>query len=157
MTLDQALYHMGHKSKISIEEAASKMGVGINHLYRMLNPNDAGANLPARLLVPAMRAFNDYTPLRVILRDCGLIAFRPPRGDANSAQELHEYQHAYAKLLTALHEFIANPEYEKGQKVISALIEHMENTASWRYKVQKDLEELNRIDDSDFPEWKNEF
>lgn len=141
-TLDEALYLMGHDSKVSFVEAATRMGISHNTLYRKLSPTDAGANLHVRELVPAMRAFENYLPLQVMARDCGLLLIRPPRGRASNAQELAEYQMSFARVFQALARFIDSPTRELGNKVIEELWQHMKDTAAWKKRCEKDLNQM---------------
>lgn len=141
-TLDEALYIMGHESKVSFMEAATRMGISHNTLYRKLSPNDAGANLQVRELVPAMRAFENFLPLKVLGRDSGCLVFRPPRGRASNAQELAEYQMHFAKVFQALAAFIDQPTKENYTEVIERLWDHLKETASWKVRCEKDMNQL---------------
>jgi len=142
LTLDEALYRMGHESRVSIAEAADIMGVSHNYLYRMLCPTDSGANFPVRKLVPAMRAFRNYLPLKVIARDCGFMCFRAPKGTARNALELSEYQIRFTKMIQLIIRYLDNPTYELGQEIIQRLWDHIEETASWKARCEKDSRQM---------------
>lgn len=146
LTIDDALYIMGHQGKVSVAEAADMMGVSHNYLYRMLSPTDSGANFPVRKLVPAMRAFQNYLPLKVIARDCGFMVFKAPRGVARNAVELTEYQIRFSRLVQLILKYLDQPTYELGQEVLAKLLEHLEDTANWKARVQGDVRQLT-IDD----------
>ena len=146
ITIDEALYIMGHQGKVSIAEAADMMGVSHNYLYRMLSPTDSGANFPVRKLVPAMRAFQNYLPLKVIARDCGFMVFKAPRGVARNAVELTEYQVRFARLVQMILQFLDTGDFELGQQIIEKLGEHLNDTANWKARVKQNVRQLT-IDD----------
>jgi hypothetical protein len=141
-TLQEALYEMLHRSRINIDELADQMGVSKNYLYRSVIEGPSGCNFPIRLLVPAMKATKNYLPLKVINRDCGFLAIRPPRGNADRAVELSEYQLQFAKLLQVLISFFNDPSSVTLDHAVSALGEHMEQTACMEKKCMCNVNQM---------------
>lgn len=138
----EALYETFHRSRKHPKEIADQVGVSYSYLARaVLGDNPSGCNFPIRLLVPLMRAAGNYSALKVIARECGFLLVKPPRGN-NHRQELYEYQGNFARLLQVLTRFLNYPDRESGRKVIEALADHMEQTSSWKYRCEKNVNQL---------------
>ncbi len=142
LSMDEALYLMGHKSKVSIKDAAEKMGMGKSLLYRMLNSFDKSAHFPATLLTPAMQTFKNVTPLKVLAQRLGYLLVKPKRGNANKAKTLADYQLEFSKLMQQLLAFFAKQSTELSTTVFHMLDEHMESTAHLKASCERNSDQL---------------
>ena len=141
-SLDEALYVMAHNSQVSIREASEAIGVKSPYLYRMLNPYDSGANLPAPWLIKAMQSFKNILPFRVQANYLGFLIVKPPFGRASKARSLSEFQLQFSKLIQTLIDFSNHPLKDTRRGVLDLLREHMETTAHLRARCEKDLNQM---------------
>lgn len=147
LTIREALHETFHRSKKRPQDIADEMGVSYNYLARAVLEGPSGCNFPIRFLVPLMKTTGNYSALKVLARQCGMLILRTPRGGREL--QIHEYQIRFGQLTSLLLEFFANPKSETYHRLIEALTEHMEDTAQWKHRVENHSDQI----EIEFREW----
>jgi len=107
-TLEHAIHEMVHHGEHEIDELADLLSWSESSLYRAANPYDEGANFPAKKLIPAMRAQNNFAPLFHLNQRLGFVAFPiPKRVGCMQPDELAELQTAQAAAVHAMYKFLS--------------------------------------------------
>ncbi len=141
--IKDVLYSTVHESTKTVKIIADEIGISSNYLYRAALPDDeSGVKFPTQLLIPLMRATNDYSLLKHIAKICGYLTVKMPLLTAEKKDELDivdDYQDATIKVLKALKLFFNHPTSVNYTEVDKALLDVMEKSASAQKYCEKRL------------------
>jgi Na+/phosphate symporter len=127
------LYNTIHRNKKGIEQIADEIGVSSNSLYRYCIEGESGSEMPARRLVPLMKATNNYELLKHIAYLCGFVCIKMPRFLKVKNDELElisDYQETTIRATRELRSFFDNPNAANYDKVSKALREVIEKSVT---------------------------
>jgi len=127
------LYNTIHRNRKTIDQIADEIGVSSNSLYRYCIEGESGSEMPARRLVPLMKATGNYELLKHIAYLCGFVCIKMPKFIKVKTDEfevINEYQEVTVKATRELKTFFDNPNTETYEKVSRALREVIEKSVS---------------------------
>jgi len=123
------LYNTIHRNKKSIDQIADEIGVSSNSLYRYCIEGESGSEMPARRLVPLMKATENFELLKHLAYLCGFVCIKMPKYlkvKTDEFEVLNEYQQTTINATKELKSFFDNPisaNYEKVSKALREVIE----------------------------------
>lgn len=77
-TLGEALYCLARHSKVALKAIAEAIGKTPTYLANATNPDLDTVQFQAAVLVPAMKAADNYTPLHFLAHQCGFFLLPMP-------------------------------------------------------------------------------
>ncbi len=135
-SLKDILYLALHSSKKSASEIADQLGVSENYLYRSVMPTESGVKFPVELLIPFMRATENFQPLRHIAHRSGFFLFKPVSPSKVKPRDiLTGYQQSYLELVKNLQDFFEKPSNK--QAILDQLDRFQEYTATLKYFLSR--------------------
>ena len=127
------LYNTIHRNKKSINQIADEIGVSSNSLYRYCIEGESGSEMPARRLVPLMKAAENFELLKHIAYLCGFVCIKMPKYlkvKTDEFEVINEYQDVTVKAASELKTFFDNPNSANYDKVSKALREVIEKSVT---------------------------
>jgi len=152
-TLIEILHETFHRSKKTPYEIAEEMGEDYNYLCRSVLSTPSGVNFPIKWLIPLMKITKNYNVLHRIANICGFLLVKVPKGVAkfkDTDRQVNEYQKHFAESISALLDFINNPNTKTYDVVNIKLLDHLSETVYWRKRCEKGL--LNQSELFEEPE-----
>jgi len=105
-TLAKKVYLTVHKTNLSVEELADRLGCSASLLYKAANPDDP-VDLKLGWLIPLMEVTRNHAILHHLANRLGYVAVRVPRSKKMKPAEIAEHQAALVEHVTALIRFTA--------------------------------------------------
>ena len=140
------------RNKKTVDQIADEVGRCSNSLYRYGIEGESGSEMPVSLLVPVMKATNNYSILKYIAQLCGFILVKIPRALSNKKDEIeivNDYQTVTLNSLKNLKDFLSNPTQEKYTLLNNSLIEVMEHCSANQKYAEKKLSGQLEMDYAD--------
>ncbi len=131
--LKTILYNTIHRNTKTIDDIADEIGVSSNSLYRYCIEGESGSEMPARRLVPLMKATGNFELLKHMAYLCGFVCIKMPKYLKVKADEfelINEYQESTVKAARLLKLFFDNPNDKNYNNVSVALREVIEKSVT---------------------------
>jgi len=141
-TIQEALDITREESGVRISDAAAQIGMPVSTLSRKMSMHDDGAHVNAHELTPIMNAFQNWTPLQTLCRINGGMFIKAPKGKAKETLSTAEYQQRFSSLLSLLLKFHESPSMDLYLKLDKQLQKHMQDTATIRLNIQKNINQI---------------
>ena len=144
-TLKHIIYETIHRGKTPVAELADHLGIGTNHLYRMGNPTDDQARIPADLLLPLMTTTRNYAILEHLAHRCGFLLVSVKRVATNRKEALDmavDYQELTSRTVAALHKYLSDPDPDL-EKTLKDLLSSV-SSESWG--IRKSIEKNGQLE-----------
>ncbi len=137
--LKTTLHFTVHGSKQSVEQIADELGISTSYLYRACLEGDSGCRFPLDLLIPLMKATNDYSLLDHLNSRCDRVTVSLPRSSQFKRKEpeaINEVQRNFNDAMAQLLKFFANPQSKNVDAVLKSLHIHLCEVVSIRRAVK---------------------
>ncbi|MEW6652560.1 MAG: phage regulatory CII family protein [Bacteroidota bacterium] len=141
-TLKNTIQQTILRNKKTVPQLADEVGRSDNSLYRYGIEGESGSEMPVSLLVPIMKATNNYSILKYIAALCGYILVKIPKMKASKKEELEmlsDYQAATTNSLKCYSDFLKHADQNTYEALNKSLLEVMEHCSAGAKYAEKKL------------------
>ncbi|OGV08675.1 MAG: hypothetical protein A2499_04895 [Stygiobacter sp. RIFOXYC12_FULL_38_8] len=151
-SLKNAIQQTILRNQKTVDHIADEIGRSSNSVYKYGIEGEAGSDMPISLLIPIMKAADNYSILKYIAHICGYILIKTPTAKKTKKDEIElvdEYQTATVNSLKILKDFLMKPTLERYTMLNASLLNVMELCSSNQKYANKKLSGQLEMDYAD--------